>query len=59
MSVEPKCDKCGSTCIKETITGGMTQTVHWEDGYVVRAETTYEKNDDHSEFLCKDCKNEF
>ena len=37
----------------------MTETVHWEDGYVVRAETTYEKTDDHSEFLCKNCGNEF
>ncbi len=59
MSEQLKCDKCGSTSIKETITGGMTETVHWEDGYVVRAETTYEKTDDHSEFLCKNCGNEF
>ena len=57
MSVQLKCDKCGSTSIKEIITGGMTETVHWKDDYVVREETTYEKTDDNSEFICEKCGN--
>ncbi|MDA8056106.1 MAG: hypothetical protein M0Z77_10755 [Thermoplasmatales archaeon] len=37
-----KCDKCGSKRIKEVITGGMKQIVHWDEEYVVGEETTYE-----------------
>ena len=34
--------KCGGEKIKEVINGGMTDSVHWDGGYVVRSETTYE-----------------
>lgn len=34
------------------INGGMLQTVHWDGDYVVREETDYEKNLNHSSFYC-------
>ena len=47
--------KCGGEKIKEVITGGMTDSVHWDGGYVVKSETTYEKSDEYSTFTCEKC----
>ena len=55
MASSGKCGKCGSKRVKEVITGGMKQIVHWDGGYVVAEETTYEKTDRHSTYTCEDC----
>ena len=50
--VNQTCPKCKSEKIKEVITGGIEMTVHWDGEFVVREESTYEPNYDHSTFYC-------
>lgn len=52
MVRDAACPKCRSGKEIEVIKGGMEQVVHWDEGYVVREETTYEKNLRHSTFHC-------
>ncbi|MEM0134961.1 MAG: hypothetical protein QXU18_07015 [Thermoplasmatales archaeon] len=55
MANSLKCGNCGSESIKEVITGGMRQTVYWDEGYVVKSETKYEKSDENSIYTCEKC----
>lgn len=59
MARNASCKICRSGKEKEVITGGMVQAVHWDGNYVVREETTYEKNDKHSIYYCnnQECQN--
>ena len=50
-----KCQKCGSSKMIETITGGMVQKIWWDGDYIVKEETTYEKNMKHSTYKCAEC----
>jgi hypothetical protein len=52
MAMKRTCPQCKSWKRKEVINGGMLQTVHWDGDYVVREETDYEKNLNHSSFYC-------
>ena len=53
MKCKDKCKKCGSTSFIEIIEKGMKQEIHYEDGYILKEITTYEK--DSGKMTCEKC----
>ena len=51
-----KCE-CGSTDFKEVIDKGIKQEITYEDGYIVKEETTYSK--DRGKAVCQKCGKEY
>lgn len=49
------CPVCGCKRLIETICGGITQRVVWDDDFVVSEETFYEKTTKHSKYNCASC----
>jgi DNA-directed RNA polymerase subunit RPC12/RpoP len=49
------CKKCGSKKMIETITQGMVQKVWWDGVWIVKEETTYNKNSKGCSYTCADC----
>jgi len=50
-----KCPNCSSKKHIEIITKGIRQEVVWDDDFIVKETTIFEKTDDNSQYVCADC----
>jgi DNA-directed RNA polymerase subunit RPC12/RpoP len=52
------CPKCGSKKLTEHVSG-ITQEVHYDDGYIIKEVSHYEKSYEHCYVTCDNCSAEF